>query len=265
MKVCPKCNKEYPDDVKFCSTCGQELKPKEEGARFCPYCGAKLNAGSQFCSSCGKPVEQQPQMAKTAAEAPKTMQKTAAPAVPTVKESEPVPVAAQVDPHRQVSKEGEVLASGAPIPSKTGWCKWGYLLGAIGGIALSKSMFLLILLVYAVEYYMIQFHEGKMRRMKFKFVSPVTSDEIYSRIQPTLSQKYGDKISFDRNGDTLCVKYDSMIYDININDDGTVSLWWRKYLSEAIFSFREGKMYRKIRTGTALIAYELQHQFGVHA
>lgn len=30
MKFCDKCQKEYPDDVKFCAICGQPLSVQEE-------------------------------------------------------------------------------------------------------------------------------------------------------------------------------------------------------------------------------------------
>ena len=109
-----------------------------------------------------------------------------------------------------------------------------------------------------------EFQKDKLRRMKFKFVSPVTTDDIYSRLQPVLMKKYGNAMQFDREDDTIVVRYDEVIYDINPNEDGTVSIWWRKSLAGAFLRFREGKLYRKIRTGTALIAYELQQQFGVH-
>ena len=120
------------------------------------------------------------------------------------------------------------------------------------------------MLTYAFDYYAKDFHRGKMRRMRFKFVTPISLDEIYNKLQPVLVSKYGNEMEFDREGDTLCVKYKSVIYDINLHDDGTFSLWWRKSIAGAIFSFNEGKLYNKIRTGTAIIAYELQQQFGIH-
>ena len=170
-----------------------------------------------------------------------------------------------VDSNRQISSEGIVLQSGAPLPSKTAWCKWGYLLSLILAVPTHGTGFLLALVVYFLQYQIISFQRAKIRRMKFKFVSPVTLDEIYSRLQPALQQKCGNTIKFDREDDSLVIEYDSVLYDINLNDDGTVSIWWRKTLSGALFSFRDGKLYRKIRTGTALIAYELQQQFDVHA
>ena len=260
MKVCETCQKEYPDDVKFCKTCGTPLMEKQE-ASFCPYCGATLDADSRFCPSCGKAVEGE--------EAAGTGASPAATAVPAQGDApsalapvEEVPPVA-LDERFQLSSGGIVLHSGAPLPSKTGWCKWAYIAGLL--LLLAGGFGLIVLLfTYAIEYYIIQFQKDKLRRMKFKFVSPVTTDDIYSRLQPVLMKKYGNAMQFDREDDTIVVRYDEVIYDINPNEDGTVSIWWRKSLAGAFLRFREGKLYRKIRTGTALIAYELQQQFGVH-
>ncbi|MBQ1875811.1 MAG: zinc ribbon domain-containing protein [Selenomonas sp.] len=258
MKFCEKCQKEYPDDAQFCKICGSSLKDKQE-ATFCSHCGAKLGPGSQFCTSCGQSVGQVGDTAH--------VQKSSEP-VPAVS-SMPVDASEKqqtaVDSNRQISSEGIVLQSGAPLPSKTAWCKWGYLLSLILAVPTHGTGFLLALVVYFLQYQIISFQRAKIRRMKFKFVSPVTLDEIYSRLQPALQQKCGNTIKFDREDDSLVIEYDSVLYDINLNDDGTVSIWWRKTLSGALFSFRDGKLYRKIRTGTALIAYELQQQFDVHA
>ncbi len=58
MKICNKCQTEYPDDMAFCSRCGIPLRSKvqeaacpacgkllgKEALQFCPYCGQKLNS-----------------------------------------------------------------------------------------------------------------------------------------------------------------------------------------------------------------------------
>lgn len=157
--------------------------------------------------------------------------------------------------------ESIVLKSSAPISSTSTWAKWAYLIslllvvaGGIGVIGLIGT--------FIVEHYKMSFHRDRIRNMKFKFVDTASPDDIYNKIQ-TLKTQYGNKLSFDRNGDTISVKYDSVIYDINVNDDATFCIWWRKSLAGAIFSWNNWKFYRKIRTFTPVIAYELQKQFGV--
>ena len=210
---------------------------------FCDNCGAKLDANSKFCPSCGTAINN--------GEAVLTTANT----LPTENSNLPV--------GKTISESGLVLHSSAPISRTCSWIIWLYILFGIlvcaGGLGVIGLM-----LTYAFDYYAKDFHRGKMRRMRFKFVTPISLDEIYNKLQPVLVSKYGNEMEFDREGDTLCVKYKSVIYDINLHDDGTFSLWWRKSIAGAIFSFNEGKLYNKIRTGTAIIAYELQQQFGIH-
>ena len=212
-------------------------------ANFCDNCGAKLDANSKFCPSCGTAINNGEAVLTTAD------------TLPT--ESTNLPVG------KTISESGLVLHSSAPISRTCSWIRWLYILFAIlvcaGGLGVIGLM-----LTFAFDCYAKDFHRGKMRRMRFKFVTPISLDEIYNKLQPVLVSKYGNEMEFDREGDTLCVKYKSVIYDINLHDDGTFSLWWRKSIAGAIFSFNEGKLYNKIRTGTAIIAYELQQQFGIH-
>lgn len=211
-------------------------------ANFCDNCGAKLDANSKFCPSCGTAINN--------GEAVLTTANT----LPT--ESTNLPVG------KTISESGLVLHSSAPISRICSWVRWLYILFAIlvcaGGLGVIGLM-----LTFAFDCYAKDFHRGKMRRMRFKFVTPISLDEIYNKLQPVLVSKYGNEMEFDREGDTLCVKYKSVIYDINLHDDGTFSLWWRKSIAGALFSFNEWKLYNKIRTGTSIIAYELQQQFGI--
>ena len=215
-------------------------------ANFCDNCGAKLDANSKFCPSCGTAINN--------GEAVLTTVDTLD-TLPTENSNLPV--------GKTISESGLVLHSSAPISRTCSWVRWLYILFAIlvcaGGLGVIGLM-----LTFAFDCYAKDFHRGKMRRMRFKFVTPISLDEIYNKLQPVLVSKYGNEMEFDREGDTLCVKYKSVIYDINLHDDGTFSLWWRKSIAGAIFSFNEGKLYNKIRTGTAIIAYELQQQFGIH-
>ena len=210
---------------------------------FCDNCGAKLDANSKFCPSCGTAINNGEAVLTTAD------------TLPT--ESNNLPVG------KTISESGLVLHSSAPISRTCSWIIWLYILFGIlvcaGGLGVIGLM-----LTYAFDYYAKDFHRGKMRRMRFKFGTPISLDEIYNKLQPVLVSKYGNEMEFDREGDTLCVKYKSVFYDINLHDDGTFSLWWRKSIAGAIFSFNEGKLYKKVRIGTAIIAYELQQQFGIH-
>ena len=213
-------------------------------ANFCDNCGAKLDANSKFCPSCGTAINN--------GEAVLTTVDT----LPTENSNLPV--------GKTISESGLVLQSSAPISRTCSWRVWLYILFIILAFCSVGLGVICLLLTFGFCCFAEDFHRDKMRRMKFKFVTPINLDEIYNKLQPVLVSKYGNEMEFDREGDTLCVKYKSVIYDINLHDDGTFSLWWRKSIAGAIFSFNEGKLYNKIRTGTAIIAYELQQQFDIH-
>lgn len=60
MKICPKCNKELKDSVKFCGGCGFKFPDgaapsslPNEGMTSCPNCGNQLKPGAKFCGRCG--------------------------------------------------------------------------------------------------------------------------------------------------------------------------------------------------------------------
>lgn len=72
MKTCPNCGAECPDNVSFCTNCGNNVsnvKPPEQknadSPSFCPKCGGKLDPGAVFCADCGTriggPAVKQPQ------------------------------------------------------------------------------------------------------------------------------------------------------------------------------------------------------------
>ncbi|MBR1713465.1 MAG: ankyrin repeat domain-containing protein [Treponema sp.] len=54
MKICPTCNKEFPDDVNFCKYDGTPLEEKKfEAGKKCPKCGMTNPASAGFCMACG--------------------------------------------------------------------------------------------------------------------------------------------------------------------------------------------------------------------
>lgn len=202
---------------------------------FCPKCGAQLNDDAKFCPSCGKAIAESSIVEDTK----------------VLRDNKTL----------STNPDAIILKSSAPIPSKTAWTRWAYFISLLltpVGVGV-----ICLILVFIIDHFKMNFHRDKIRRMKFQFVSPVSSDEIYNKLQPALMQKLGNKVEFDREGDKISVHYNSLIYDINLQEDGTFCIWWRKSLSGAIFSWNEWKLYKKIRTGTALVAYELQQQFGV--
>ena len=224
-------------------------------AKFCENCGTKYEEGARFCSGCGAPLENKSGFIDLDdSPLPSHEQRMPAPA-----QNAPVtePQYTSSAPPNAIT-----LKSSAPIPSKIGWSKWGYIAGFLLIVAGGFGIIILIV-VLMISIFQMSFHMDKMRRLKFKFVNNVSNDDIYNKLSPILTQKYGDKIEFDQEGDTLSVHYKSIIYDINLHEDSTFSIWWRKSITGAIFSFNGWKRYKKIRIGTAMVAYELQKAFHV--
>ena len=202
-------------------------------AKFCENCGTKYEEGARFCSGCGAPLENKSGFIDLDdSPLPAHEQRMPAPAQNSL----------VTEPQYTSSAPSDaiILKSSAPIPSKIGWSKWGYIAGflliAAGGLGI---MILVVVLIISI--YQMGFHKDKMRRLKFKFVNNVSNDDIYNKLSPILTQKYGDKIEFDQEGDTLSVHYKSIIYDINLHEDSTFSIWWRKSITGAIFSFNGWK------------------------
>ena len=217
-------------------------------ARFCPNCGQPVTENEKFCHQCGSTLQ------------------TSVDSQPAdrLRANTPVPNADNISIVDECKNpQAILLKSAAPLPRKAAWIKWGYIISLIAAAVTLGVGLLFLLLFFAMDNLVISSQKGKIRRLKFKFRGSITPDDIFARLQPALMSKYGNTISFDRVGNSLSVEYDSIIYDINLNDDNTFSIWWRKSLAGAIFSFNEFKLYKKIRTGTPMIAYELQRQFNI--
>lgn len=223
-------------------------------ARFCPNCGQPVTENEKFCHQCGSTLQ-------TSVDSQTTVDSQPA---DRLRANIPVPNADNIS-IVDICKNPKaiLLKSAAPLPRKAAWIKWGYIISLIAAAVTAGVGLLFLLLFFAMDNLVISHQKGKIRRLKFKFRGSITPDDIFARLQPALISKYGNAISFDREGNTLSVEYDSIIYDINLNDDNTFSIWWRKSLAGAIFSFNEFKLYKKIRIGTPMIAYELQRQFNI--
>ncbi len=223
-------------------------------ARFCPNCGQPVTENEKFCHQCGSPLQ-------TSVDSQPTVDSQPANRLGA---NTPVPNADNIS-IVDICKNPKaiLLKSASPLPRKAAWIKWGYIISLIAAVVNLGVGFFIFAPLFIMDNLIISYQKGKIRRLKFKFRGSITPDDIFARLQPALMSKYGNAISFDREGNSLSVEYDSVIYDINLNDDNTFSIWWRKSIAGAIFSFNEFKLYKKIRTGTPMIAYELQRQFNI--
>lgn len=147
MIVCPKCNKQLDDGVKFCDGCGEKLpqsvtcpscgKQMGEGFAFCQYCGAKLDAmqpvpAAVAAASVSEPVSN----AAPAASGHVTMPvQTAMPASAPTPEQTAMPFAPMAQP---AAVAPVAAAFKKPFPKKA---------VLFGGIGLAAAALIVILIV----------------------------------------------------------------------------------------------------------------------
>lgn len=149
MIVCPKCNRQLDDGVKFCGGCGEKIpqsvtcpscgKQMSEGFTFCQYCGAKLDAmqpvpAAMAAASVSEPVSN----AAPSASAPATMPvQTAMPAPAPTPEQTAMPFAPMAQP-----------AAVAPVAAavKKPFPKKAVLFGGIGLAAVALIVILIVII-----------------------------------------------------------------------------------------------------------------------
>ena len=250
---------------------------------FCPNCGAKLKANAKFCGSCGEKIIST--QIENISPMPYENSKPATEIISTQTENiSPMPYeVAEVKPQisdydSPIYGNGIVLKSSAPISSKRlTWRREGYLWSIGGGIILLSiglainsgviimtgfiGGFFLFWITQEKDSDSIEKHLDELRLMKFKFVNNVDADDIFKKLQPALTAKYGDSVSFDMDHGILSVTYKKIMYDIALNDDATFIVHWHASLTKV---FTSGISYDSIREGTAVIAYEIQQQFGIN-
>ncbi len=201
---------------------------------FCKNCGTKLEDDSKFCPNCGAAIEE-----NFSADEPKI---------------------SSSDKTISTNPDALVLKSAAPLPDKFDWIKWMYFVALLPAVVSPGICILSVPIVIIIHTYLSDYHRKKIRKQRFKFVSPITADEIFNKLEPALVKRWNTKVAFDREGDTISVEFEKIIYDINLMEDGTFCIWWRLSLARAFFS---NAGYKQVRTATGVIAYELQQAFGV--
>lgn len=205
---------------------------------FCKNCGAKLEDNSKFCPNCGTETKES-------------------------SNSEDISQTEVLNPEKTLSTNPDaiILKSASSLPDKFDWIKWAYFVALLPAVISPGICILTVPIAIIIHSYLSDHHRKKIREIRFKFVKPVSADEIYNKLEPALNKRWGNKVEFDREGETISVKYEKIIYDINLMEDGTFSVWWRLSLARAFFS---SAGYKQIRTATGIIAYELQKSFGIN-
>ena len=212
--------------------------------KFCSKCGSQIPDDAQFCGECGAKI---------------------------VEESLSQPTTTNSSP--KVSPNGIVLESDAPIPNREiTWQFQGWvvcIIVAVISVALSKIVAEGFILLIGVSIFglnwvndkhteSIKSHMYEMTETKYKFVYGVNYGDLYNKISPVLAAKYGSEMQFDRRDDAFLVKYKKFPFEVILQEDGTF------VISFGTLWMAESTWYKRARTATAIIAYEIQKQFGVN-
>jgi hypothetical protein len=160
----------------------------------------------------------------------------------------------------------------SPEPLEDGIRKWrklywialpflllGWLDTVFFGIGVVYLLILLVVLILKTE-----FKEMDLRCVKFLFISGVSYDDVFSKLQPVLLSKYGNGFMIERNETGgIKISYAGLYYDLVLENDYFRIEWG---MSTIMFVFRrlmEYLIYRKILVAMGIIGYELQAAYGI--
>ena len=164
-----------------------------------------------------------------------------------------------------MNSEAIVLTSSQPLPNKMQNFKKLYLVELLVMCAgvFTTTLFaigvLALLITYIADELLTSFHRDKLRTVKFRYGATLTQEELFAELQKALVAKYGGKMLLEKSEDgVISVSYDTHIYDVHIGEDGSFTLWWRKSIKNAFFSFSKYTSYKKILAAYGMIVFEIQ-------
>jgi hypothetical protein len=135
----------------------------------------------------------------------------------------------------------------------------GWLNTVFWGIGILYFLILLCVLIFKTECKL-----GDLRSVKFRFISGVSYDDVFSKLQPALLSKYGSGFMLERseNGG-ITVSYAGVSYDITLEDDYFRIDWQLSFIRNLFLRLVEYRVYRKILAAMGIIGYELQAAYGI--
>ena len=125
----------------------------------------------------------------------------------------------------------------------------GLILGVIFGLCIG----------FVIKSSVIKFKWYGLREMKFAMGHPVEKTVMFQRLVEKLTPM-GMVVEIHTDGMPV-ITYQSVIYEVFLNEDQTFTIWWRKSLARAIFSidlFTIIPNYRKVVVAMGIIAYYIQ-------
>lgn len=121
---------------------------------------------------------------------------------------------------------------------------------------------LALILLYSIDYRMVKYKRKVLRYCKFKFIENIDNEDMFTTMQPIFISKY--KMLVEKgDGGIMTLTHDDYMYDINIEDDSTFTIWWRMSLGKAFLPQSQYKSYRKILASMGIISYEIQNAYHI--
>lgn len=168
-----------------------------------------------------------------------------------------------------------VLKTSEPLPNELAGLKKVYIILAIFliiGWITDASFFLSVggcgLILWLMFNCMWSYAKViSLKSERFKFISGVSSADIFDKLQSRLISRYGSSMQIERktiySENVVCVKYGSFTYQIFLNEDQTFSIRWEKFVGGLFAPFDSYSNYKKIIVAMGMIGNELQQAFGI--
>lgn len=123
--------------------------------------------------------------------------------------------------------------------------------------------FLGLLVSYTINHYVVDHVRSKLRGTKFQFVNGVDNENLMNTMHPIFMGKYGNMLVERLEGGEVSIRHNDHIYDIQIQEDDSFTIWWRMSVGNAFFRVNDYKSYLKILSSMGIIAYEIQNAYGI--
>lgn len=176
--------------------------------------------------------------------------------------------------HEKINGEW-ILRSSEPLPNELEKLKRVYIIFAVClvvGFVFSIQFLITIGAMGLGVWFMFDCMWSKtklleLRNERFRFVSDVSSEELFEKLQSALISRYGASMRIEKYGvgseGVVGVTYDNIIYEIYINKDSTFRIRWGKSLGRAMAPSVSYSDYKKAIVAMGMIGYEIQKAFGV--
>lgn len=176
--------------------------------------------------------------------------------------------------HEKINGEW-VLCSSEPLPNELEKLKRVYIIFAVClvvGFIFGIQFLITIGAMGLALWFMFDCMWSKtklleLRNERFRFVSGVSSEELFEKLQSALISRYGASMRIEKYGvgseGVVGVTYDNIIYEIYINKDSTFRIRWGKSLGRAMAPSVSYSDYKKAIIAMGMIGYEIQKAFGV--